>query len=219
MFAKPPVPGQVKTRLAQTIGNDAAASFASAMLCDVWSTIHNCAPAVPVLAAAEEGPFPVAVPEENFWLQGTGELGSRIEHVLRRGLRNAPAAIAIGADSPLLKAGDLENALLQLETGDAVIGPSCDGGFYLFGLHRCPLGLLRKLPWSTPETRNSTVERLHSHGMTVFELRTLLDVDTFADLQLLQGELLDSSPEIAPATRRWFAEHRSRLQELQWSAS
>ena len=189
------------------------------MLCDIWSTVRDTEGATPVLAAASEGLFPIHPPQEHFWLQQTGELGARIEHILRRGLRDAPAAIALGADSPLLTISHLTHALQQLETSDAVIGPSCDGGFYLLGLRRCPAGLLENLPWSTAQTREQTLDRLHSHKMSVYELETLSDVDTFADLLSLYNELQSASPEIAPATRQWFFEHRSRLREFQWSAS
>lgn len=219
IFAKPSVAGEVKTRLARSIGDHASVALASAMLSDIWSTVRNTTGATPVLAAASEGPFPIDPPNEHFWLQESGELGARIEHILRRGLYDASAAIALGADSPLLTVSHLTRALHELKANDAVIGPSCDGGFYLLGLSRCPAGLLENLPWSTAQTREQTVDRLHSHNMSVYELETLPDVDTLADLQSLHNELQVASPEIAPVTRQWFVEHRSRLQELQWSAS
>lgn len=219
IFAKPPVPGQAKTRLARSIGEDSAASLASAMLCDIWSVVREIAEAIPVLAAAEEGTFPVTVPEENFWLQGTGNFGSRIENILRRGLSTAPAAIVLGADSPLITAGHLRDALHQLQSSDAVMGPACDGGFYLLGLRKCPFGLLQGVPWSTAEAGQSTEDCLHSQGMSVSQLRMLPDVDTVADLQSLYDELKNAAPTIAPATQQWFFEHRARLREFQWSAS
>ena len=187
------------------------------MLCDVWSTVADIIEAIPVLAAAEEGCFPVAVPEENVWLQGTGELGLRIENIIRQGLRDAPAAIALGADSPLITGRHLKDALHRLESSEAVIGPSRDGGFYLLGLRRCPCGLLQSLPWSTEEIAQRTQERLSLQRMNIFQLETLLDVDTPGDLQLLYNEVTAASPEIAPATRQWFREHgpRSCLPESQ----
>jgi uncharacterized protein len=212
IFAKPPVPGKVKTRLGVSIGNGPAASLAAAMLCDIWSIVRDTAGVVPVLAAAEDGIFPVNA-RENFWLQGTGCLGSRIEQILSRGLRDAPAAIALGADSPLLTSAHLKEALDQLETSDAVIGPSCDGGFYLLGLHDCPPGLLQNVPWSTAETCEKTARHLRSQGMSVCRLEVLSDVDTLADLHSLYSELQEGPPEIAPFTRQWFAK------EYEWLAS
>jgi rSAM/selenodomain-associated transferase 1 len=219
IFAKPPVPGKVKTRLAQDIGDHSAASLAAAMLRDIWSIVARTPGITAVLAAAEPGTFPVNAGKENIWLQGTGELGTRIENVLRRGLRDASAVIALGADSPLLTTFHLEEALHQLKSADAVIGPSCDGGFYLLGLRHCPAGLLADLPWSSAETKVRTENRLYSHGMAVREIPMLPDVDTIADLLVLYNELKGKPRETAPATRHWFVENVSRLRELEWSAS
>lgn len=206
MFAKPPVAGRVKTRLAQSIGDRSAATLAAAMLCDVWSVVSRVPEVIPVLAAAECGSFPVDVPQANFWLQGSGGLGSRISGILIRGLASAPSAIALGADSPLLTPSHLKHALVELQVHDAVVGPSLDGGFYLLGLRTCPPDLLADLPWSSAETLGRTLERLSSKGMSVSRLMPLSDVDTLQDLQFLRQELKTASVGIAPATRRWFAE-------------
>ena len=185
------------------------------MLCDIWAIVARTPGVAAVLAAAEPGTFPVSAKEENIWLQGIGELGTRIENVLRRGLRDASAAIALGADSPLLTTFHLEEALQQLKDGDAVIGPSRDGGFYLLGLRHCPVGLLAGVPWSSAETKTRTEERLYSYGMTVRETPTLPDVDTIADLLVLYNELKSKPREAAPATRHWFVENRFRLGKLE----
>jgi rSAM/selenodomain-associated transferase 1 len=204
VFAKPPVPGRVKTRLAQVIGAAAAAELASAMLQDIWAIVCSCAGVIPVLAAAEEGSWPVDVSAAQTWRQSGSDLGSRIESILRRALLDASSAIAIGADSPLLTAQHFDEALSKLETHDAVVGPSPDGGFYLLGLRHCPLGFFNDLPWSSPDTLQRTLERLQSHRMKVFELPPLGDIDTVDDLKLLRKELQSAPKHVAPATRRWF---------------
>ena len=212
IFAKPPLPGRVKTRTARVLGDQRAAQLASAMLCDVWSVVQSATGVIPVLAAAEPGPFPIDVPSERIWLQAPGDLGWRIESILRRGLQSAPAAIALGADSPLLTPTHLQQALESLATDDAVLGPSEDGGFYLLGMHHCPPGVLADLPWSSEETCARTEQRLRSHGMSVATIPSLSDVDTVADLEQLRGQLAVASPDIAPQTRSW-------LSETSWSAS
>lgn len=217
IFAKPPIPGRVKTRLACFLGQMEAAQLASAMLCDVWSVVQSAAGVMPVLAAAESGSFPIDVPGERIWLQEAGDLGRRIESILRRGLRNGPAAIALGADSPLLTAAHLEEALELLAGHDAVLGPSDDGGFYLLGVHDCPPGLLTEIVWSCEETCRQTEDRLRRHGMRVGMIRSLIDVDTMAELERLRKELEYLPPEIAPQTHKWFDEtygqhHRSHAE-------
>lgn len=173
------------------------------MLQDIWAVVCSCAGAIPVLAAAEEGRWPIPVQPAQLWLQSGDDLGVRIERILRRALLDFPAAIALGADSPLLRPQHLEQALTRLETCDAVLGPSPDGGFYLLGIRRCPQGLFDDLPWSSPATFARTLERLQSYGMDVFQLPPLGDIDTEEDLNLLRGDLQSMPKHVAPATRRW----------------
>ncbi|HEX7359032.1 MAG TPA: TIGR04282 family arsenosugar biosynthesis glycosyltransferase [Bryobacteraceae bacterium] len=209
IFAKPPVAGKAKTRLIAELGGEAAADLASAMLRDVWRAASCCINVRPILAAGEAGEFPLEISEEDIWLQGEGDLGERLETILRRGLATAPAAIALGADSPLVAPAQIEQALAALETHDAAMGPCADGGFYLLALKRCPTGLFRDLPWSCAETFESTKERLEQNDFAVEILTPLFDVDTAEDLALL-GSLLGESPELAPATRAWHKQYRLR---------
>lgn len=134
-------------------------------------------------------------------LQGTGDLGERIERVLRTALRLAPYAIAIGADSPALPTRLLEAARAGLERSEAVIGPAEDGGFYLIGLRACPEGLLRGLSWSASDTFARTLERLREHGLRVEVLERWFDVDRAEDLERLR-ELLRRGEIHAPRTAR-----------------
>jgi rSAM/selenodomain-associated transferase 1 len=204
VFAKPPVPGKVKTRLAQVIGAPAAAELASAMLQDIWAVVSSCAGVIPILAAAEEGRWPIDVQPANLWLQSGDDLGARMEGILRRALLDFPSAIALGADSPLLCPLHIQQALTKLENCDTVLGPSPDGGFYLLGIQRCPQGLFDDLPWSSPATLARTVERLQSHRMDVCRLAPLGDIDTPEDLRLLRQELQSGPRHVAPTTRRWL---------------
>lgn len=212
IFAKPPIPGRVKTRLAQSIGPAQAAKLATAMLRDVWSVVRTLAEAVPVLAAAEAGSFGIDVPAERIWLQQSGDLGLRIECILRRGLETARAAIALGADTPLVTSAHLIQAIDCLKSGDAVIGPCDDGGFYLLGMRCCPPSLLAGINWSTEHTLRETELRLRAHGMNAARISTVFDVDNVADLQRLCSELRKLPSEVAPQTRQW-------LDETTWSAS
>ena len=202
VFAKPPVPGRVKTRLSAALGDEWAAELAAAMLHDVWSVVASAPRAIPVLAAAADGSFGVDVPKDRVWLQSGADLGSRIESILQRGLGITPAAIALGADTPLLTRCDLAEAMEQLESGNAVLGPCDDGGFYLLGVRSCCSGLLAGIPWSCRYTCAATEARLSSHGMKVARIRSSFDIDTPADVHRLRRELDELPPEIAPRTRK-----------------
>lgn len=202
IFAKPPVAGSAKTRLATAIGAQRASALARAFLVDTCRAVRDVRWARTVLATT--GALEPALHRElglPVWHQGEGDLGARMERVLSRALDESAFVIALGADSPGMPPHLLEAAREALTSADAVIGPADDGGFYLLGLRRCPAGLLADLPWSAPDTHTRTVERLRAHGLTVTVLAPWFDVDHAEDLARLEG-LLDRGAIVAPATRR-----------------
>src|SRR6476620_11465892 len=97
VFAKPPHAGEVKTRLAASIGEHAAAQFAHTFLLDTLHVVTSLPWALPVLSSTAS--FQPADGIE-CWLQGDGSLDQRIERTLERALAITEAAIALGADSP-----------------------------------------------------------------------------------------------------------------------
>ncbi|MFL5262432.1 MAG: TIGR04282 family arsenosugar biosynthesis glycosyltransferase [Anaeromyxobacteraceae bacterium] len=181
VFAKPPRPGEVKTRLAEEIGAESAAALARAFFLDTWRVATSLPWSRAVLATTDtEAPEWAGIAP--IWPQGGGDLGDRLERVLERALRSAPFAVAIGTDSPGLPRRFLEAARGALATTDAAIGPCEDGGFYLLGLRRCPPGLLASLRWSAADTFAETVARLREHDLTVELLPPWFDVDRRQDL-------------------------------------
>lgn len=206
VFAKPPRPGQAKTRLAAAIGDAAAARLAEALLRDAWSTVRALDWARPILATTDEhDEFWRSLGCEDVWSQGEGDLGERMERVLRRALAVDHAAIGVGADCPTLTDSRLGRAKAALSRHDAVIGPSEDGGFYLLGLRRCPEGLLDDVAWSTDQACVQTMERMHGAGLTVSVLPTAFDVDRPEDIHRLRA-LGPQLGRMAPETSRALEE-------------
>ena len=199
VFLKPPRSGEVKTRLIPAVGADGAAMLAQSFFEDIWEAVHSLEWARPILATTEFVNFGSEV-----WLQGEGDLGKKLENILRRALRESTAALALGADSPGLPMRLLENAHEALEKSDAVLGPSEDGGFYLFGLKNCPDKLLSGIRWSQPDTFSQTMSRLRQAGLSVSILEHWFDVDTPKDLQRLRS-LIEAKTILAPHTAQVFA--------------
>lgn len=200
VFAKPPQPGAVKTRLAAAIGEIEAAQLAAAFLQDTWSGVTMLSWARPILATtavpASDSNF---CPEEQTWLQGDGDLGQRLERIMQRALRSSEFVMAIGADTPGLPTSLFEQARTALAQSDAVLGPCDDGGFYLIGLTRCPSGLLADLPWSTDRTCASTEARLRERGLSVALIDPWFDVDRLDDLVRLR-RMIELGEVVAPTT-------------------
>lgn len=201
VFAKPPVVGAAKTRLAPEIGADGAARLARAFFEDTWATVRALAWARPILATTTRDATAFGLsPDVELWEQGPGDLGARMERILARAVAEAGRAIVVGADLPGLPARHLELAHAALATHDAVLGPVDDGGFYLIGLARVPVGLLADLPWSTAETLRRTEQRLRTAGLTLARAPFWFDVDEPHDLVRLRS-LLARHPARAPRTR------------------
>jgi len=201
VFVKPPTPGEVKTRLAPAVGIRGAAMLAQSFFEDTWESLRALGWARPIVAATREGDFGS---DCEVWLQGEGDLGRKLENILQRALRDAPAAIALGADLPGLPTRFLESARKAFRSSDAVLGPSEDGGFYLLGLKNCPHGLLSGIGWSHSDTFGQTIRRLRQARMEVTVLETWFDIDTPDDLARLRS-LIKAGAVFAPHTAGIFA--------------
>jgi hypothetical protein len=189
VFARPFVPGRVKTGLAPVLGLDGAAAVARALLLDTLDSLADLG-FRPVVAWDDNSP-PPRLHGVEAWSQGSGDLGMRIERTMGQALGGAPFAIALGGDTPGLPPKLLDAAVhrLDCDSCDAVLGPSHSGRLYLIGARRLPIGILRGLPWSTRDTYEATHQRLRVHGLRVSVLERWFDVDGPADLARLDDLL------------------------------
>ena len=187
IFAKPPVPGKVKTRLIPAVNSAQAAQLAAAFLEDVVDTCRQIPSTQTIIATDGDWAKNLAPPADvERWQQGCGDLGNRMQRILEKALESAPLAIAIGADVPIISEEIILDAIEKLDQTDAVIGPSEDGGYYLLGLSKSQPGLLENLPWSQPHTRSATLDRLKNQKFSVSQTQMLFDIDTPADLKRLE---------------------------------
>lgn len=202
LFAKAPRAGRVKTRLAATHGDDFAVALARASLLDTWSTIPSHGE--PLLAwdgALDDVPLEL---DARVVPQGDGDLGARLERVLRDALSSPTTVewvIALGSDSPGLPRQLLTSAIAALATHDAAIGPAEDGGFYLLALRLVPFDAFAGVPWSTDRTCAATIAALRANGLRVQELPSWFDVDVAADVERLRSAIVAREVE-APNVAR-----------------
>ncbi|MBI3071997.1 MAG: TIGR04282 family arsenosugar biosynthesis glycosyltransferase [Deltaproteobacteria bacterium] len=201
IFAKPPRAGLVKTRLAAALGREAAAELARAFLRDTWHAVSALPWARPILATTEPMSCEIGLDGAEVWIQGPGDLGSRLERILCSALNGHRSAIALGADTPGLPVRFLTGAKRALESADSVIGPCDDGGFYIVGLTRCFDGIFREIPWSTAATFEKTRDRFTASGFSPVLLPRWFDVDTPKDLARL-ADLIARHGIRAPETLR-----------------
>jgi rSAM/selenodomain-associated transferase 1 len=181
IFARPPLPGQTKTRLIPAVGAEGAAKIARALLEDLVEVALQVEDSAVIVSATQPFQFD-GMGSVPLWLQPDGDLGLRIERTLRQALLHSPLAVALGADTPGLSAHRVEKALIELLESDAVLGPAEDGGYYLVGVRRCPDHLFNNIRWSHPETLRDTVAQFQRFGMTHNFVPKWSDLDTPDDL-------------------------------------
>lgn len=151
IFAKAPVRGTVKTRLARDIGDDAALALYLHMLHGVVARLsgadwHLRLAVTPDDSVADDTLWPKGVARV---AQGDGDLGVRMLRALNRARQGTPV-IVVGSDIPALGARQVARAFAALHDKPMVFGPAEDGGFYLVGASsRPPAGLFEGVTWST----------------------------------------------------------------------
>lgn len=213
ILVKTPGHSPVKTRLAADIGTEAAETFHRLAATAVAEVVADACARAPALqacwAVAERGAV-----DAPLWrrfpriLQGEGDLGARMRRVHDALRARHGAALLIGADAPQLRSEDLCAAIAALATHDRVIGPSLDGGFWLFGsCTEVADAAWETTPWSQPQTRTRFLAALGAPAPQA--LRSLQDVDTAADLAPLLSAL-DALPAPTPAQRALAAWLRER---------
>lgn len=206
--AKQPVAGQVKTRIAATLGAEMARELYRCALAD---TVDLLRAVEDVRAALSYAPdtvvahdyFSSLAPDFILIAQRGNDLGERLLHTFQtlRAKELAPIVL-IGTDSPSLPRSYVEQALALLaqpET-DAVLGPAADGGYYLLGMREPLAPLFQDIRWSTEVVARQTRERALEHVLCLKEVPVWYDLDTAEDLQHLYREVLHSGEGRAART-------------------
>lgn len=185
IFAKAPVIGGAKTRLATGVGKVQAWRIYRAMTSKIirqvvnpaWETVLAVSP-----DKALDRHFPGVWPDDLTRIgQGGGDLGERQARVFSLG---GPTCV-IGTDTPDVSCNDIASAFRALKSHDAVIGPALDGGYWLLGLNGpAPSGLFDGIRWSHQETRNDLQYSLQDFGIKrQYMLSPKRDIDQKSDLK------------------------------------
>jgi rSAM/selenodomain-associated transferase 1 len=219
IMCKAPRPGAAKTRLAATIGVEAAAQLSACFLRDVAAAIEIVPPSFACQGygvyapAGGEAELREILPRSfRLLLQADAEFGN----VLHGAVHDLLAAghdcvVLVNSDSPTLPPALLVQALEALRRpGDRmVLGPASDGGYYLIGLKTAHRHVFTDIPWGTDLVAGLTLERASQIGLETMILSSWYDVDDAESLGWLRDELAGASARfreggLAAATRAWL---------------
>ncbi|MDA0346194.1 MAG: TIGR04282 family arsenosugar biosynthesis glycosyltransferase [Verrucomicrobia bacterium] len=178
LFLKAPVLGTVKTRLAKSLGDEAAlvayrqlVEFLLKKIGESFAHIHFT-PGDPETLKAWLGNGYSYTPQE-----GAG-LGERLLHAMElEFIVGAEKLIFLGGDCPYVDQARIDEAFQQLDHYDVVIGPATDGGYYLIGMKRIMPELFTDVAWGTHSVFERTLKICQKFGYTVALLPEESDVD------------------------------------------
>ncbi|MGG8497393.1 TIGR04282 family arsenosugar biosynthesis glycosyltransferase [Tenacibaculum sp. TC6] len=186
IFTRNPELGKVKTRLAKTIGNEAALAVYTFLLNHTKQVTQNGTFDKAVY-------YSVKVHENDIWdkntyqkfLQQGDNLGERMQHAFQQAFDNGyEKVVIIGSDLFDLQTSHIYEAFDQLAKNEVVIGPAEDGGYYLLGLKKVHPEIFKNKAWGTSTVRQDTLHDLQNVSLHLLE--TLNDIDVFEDIKNIE---------------------------------
>ena len=208
IFAKAPIPGEVKTRLCPPLTPDEAATLHGSFVLDMLERsklavaklqlpFHRylaCAPSSELVF------FKIMEERQDVRLldQVGEDLGQRMHNTFAQLFaKGYKQVIIVGTDVPTLPLSVYQEALTLLGRSDVALGPALDGGYYLIGLKQPAEKLFTKVPWSTDQVLPVTQQNAKALGLSVGLTTAWRDVDTIEDLQSLitEGQEDDKKPK------------------------
>jgi rSAM/selenodomain-associated transferase 1 len=193
MFAKAPVPGQVKTRLCPPLTPDEAASLHGSIVLDMLERSRGAAMDRFVACAPSPDHVFFKILEERHGVRLLAQTGDDLGARMTRAMADVFAlgyrkVLVIGTDLPTLPASAFGEAAKLLASHDLVLGPAFDGGYYLIGLGKPAPGLFAGIPWSTDQVLPLTQRHAAAAGLATALLPVRRDIDTVEDLAALIEE-------------------------------
>lgn len=193
IFAKAPVPGEVKTRLQTHLSPEECATLHESFVIDtvrIAKKINEADIFLYCNSGAEHLFFQKVARDFDIRLvtQVGKDLGERMDNAINDGLKAGyEKVVIIGSDSPDLPYEYIEDGFGRLNSFDMVVGPCRDGGYYLIGGRR-ELPVFNGIPWGSNRVLEMTLKKAGESGITFSILKEWYDIDTWEDLQMLRNQ-------------------------------
>jgi len=193
IFAKAPIPGEVKTRLCPPLDPDEAASLHGTLVLDAIERTKGVQGVTLYVAGTPDLAHPFFKVMEGRYgakllLQRGPDLGSRMKWAMQDAFeQGAQEVLLTGTDLPTLPRVHLVEALTLVKHHDVVLGPTADGGYYLIGLRKMVPALFDGIMWSTVSVFAETKKKIAQAGLSLGLLPECRDLDTLEDLKTFIG--------------------------------
>jgi len=190
VFVKNLIAGNVKSRLALTIGYSNALEIYS----DLVHKIHDTTVDLPF---DKQVAYSSSIERNDIWesdifnktLQYGKDIGNRMLHAFinafEAGYENV---VLIGSDIINLRSGIIFDAFNRLRQSDLVLGPANDGGYYLIGLKQPVKQLFENKDWSTNKVFIQILKDCFDLDLNLRLVPELVDLDKIEDFQYLEPE-------------------------------
>ena len=208
LFAKFWQPGSVKTRLAKSIGDQAACQIYRCFVDHLLNRHQATGDSRCVVFSPPEKRSEFREAVSDHWdvsPQSAGDLGDRMGSYFRarlepdsKGANSDSSAecskvVIIGADCPLLDGEVVSAAVDLLDQVPVVIEPSRDGGYCMIAMSN-PNGdrladLFSDVNWGTPSVLDQTIAHLKRQQVEYHLMDPVNDVDEIEDLLELKSDL------------------------------
>ena len=183
IFARNPRLGKCKTRLAATIGVQAALDVYLILLKHTAEITRD-------LNCSKEVHYTEEHVAHDLWdkwtyskhVQSGKDLGERMYNAFKSGFeRGYKKIVIIGSDIYDLNSETIEKAFAKLEDSDYVIGPAADGGYYLLGMKSINKEIFFNKKWGTNTVLEETLNNLKNKNIELLETKN--DIDVYEDLK------------------------------------
>jgi rSAM/selenodomain-associated transferase 1 len=225
-FLKFPQKGKVKTRLAKAMGDSLTLKLYQCFIPDLLDKLiplqdtgkcdlHiSLTPADKITAMRQwlkqytDLPVPIHPQEGN-------DLGERMKKTFEKMFRMGfESCVLMGADFPDLPLSVPQDAVEAIKTGEAVIAPTADGGYYLIGFQRRHFREAvfnsRVVQWSTDRVFRQTMEILRNNNVQVKILKKWWDVDDIDHLEDLMHRNINNEFNTS-RTMKFLLKHQKEI--------
>jgi len=215
LFIKYPVLGQVKTRIAEILGDYFAFGLYKALLADVSDLTRQInAETIIVYSGPErvtfnEFPGMTCIP------QSGNDIGERMYNAFMDVFSTgAGKCLLIGGDVPDITLEILHEGYDMLERADIVLGPTTDGGYYCIGLKQGSLksAFFQDMPWSTSLVFSETIIRIKEEGLSWAPLPVLSDLDKIDDLK----RFYNNSINVLSDTYKYIKKYEQKINRIHY---